>query len=748
MVDQDDATLDHQRLIEELEACRRRVETLEDVDWRREELLEDLSLHREELRTQNDELRAAQVKLEALRQRYKDLFDHAPAAHFVLDRFGTVSEVNLTALNLLGIERSKIIQRPFRMFIRQNASRHLFERFMEQVARGDVAQPPEIELETRKGRFVPVQLTAMPCSNRDQPSTRISALDVSDRHQADEQRRLAATVFEASNEGIVITDPRGNILRVNRAFTLVTGYHEDEAIGRTPALLASGRHDPGFYHAMWEQLENRGAWRGEIWNKRKSGEIYPEWLSISAVRSPEGKAAYYVGIFSDITDKKRAEVNLERFAHFDQLTGLPNRVLFQDRLKQAMVRASRNGRCVALLFLDLDRFKAVNDSLGHQTGDLLLQRAAGRIRRALRKADTVARIGGDEFTVIMSDLEEVEQAVDVAARVAQKIAAALARPFRLSEQEVVSGTSVGIAIYPQDGETVSDLIKHADTAMYEAKASGGNGYVFFSAEMTEAAMQRLKLEAALRQALQRQEFRVEFQPQIDGRLRQPVGAEALLRWTSDTLGPVSPEVFVPVLEDMGLMTEVGWWVLRQARDEALAWRNSGYRDFRIAFNFSPRQFRASNCLQQIQEIIRECNGCGNLLTLEVTEGHMMADPERSLAILREIRKLGVRISMDDFGTGYSSLSLLHRFPIDELKIDRSFVQDLAIDEDAATIVSTIVLMARSLGIEPLAEGVESEQQARLLIDLDCPLMQGFLWARAMPSADLAHWRREFARGRN
>lgn len=730
--------------LHELDAAHRRIRELETAEQRLEGLLEDLSLHQEELRTQNDELREAHVALDGLQQRYKDLFDLAPTAHFVLDRTGAVTEVNITALKMLGVNRAQIVRRPFRMFVR-DASRQLFERFLERVQRGESVQGTEIELQTRQGRAAPVQLSALPCRQTEAPCIRLSATDVSERRQADEQRRLAATVFEESNEGIVITDPQGGILRVNRAFTIVTGYQEDEVRGHTPAILASGRHDPTFYRDMWERLSENGGWRGEIWNKRKNGEIYPEWLGISAVRDPEGEVAYYVGIFSDITEKKRAEVDLEHYAHFDQLTGLPNRILFQDRLKQALIRAGRNDRRVALLFLDLDRFKAVNDTLGHQSGDLLLQRVAGRIQRSLRAVDTVARLGGDEFTVIVGDLETRDQAADISARIAKKIAAALARPFRIGNQEVASGSSLGIAIYPEDGETVSDLVKHADTAMYAAKAEGGNGYAFFCAAMTATASRRLQLEAALRKAILQQEFRVEFQPQVDAIRHRITGAEALLRWTCETLGPVSPSEFIPILEDMGLMTEVGWWVVRQACDQAVHWHRSGHRDFRVAFNFSPRQFRDPQCLEQIEEILRDHNADGAWLTLEVTEHHMMQDPELSLHILRKVREKGIRVAMDDFGTGYSSLSLLKRFPIDELKIDRTFVQDLPHDEEDAVIVRTIILMARNLGIELVAEGVETAEQARQLVQHECPVMQGYFWARPMTAAALETWRSTFLR---
>ncbi len=738
-----DDRLERHALFRDLEACRGRVEELETELEQREDLLEDLSLHQEELRTQNDELRRAHGELDALQQRYKDLFDLAPVAHFVLDATGAVTEVNLRALKLLGLDRSKILRHPFRLFVRENASRHLFEAFMQRLRRGEAGADPEIELQSRDGRVTPVQLTAQPCHDDANTCIRLSAVDIADRRRADEHHRLAATVFEESNEGIVITDRTGAILRVNQAFTIVTGYQEDEVRGRTPAILASGRHDPTFYQDMWQRLREHGGWRGEIWNQRKNGEIYPEWLGISPVRDPEGEVVYYVGIFSDITEKKRAEVDLEHFAHFDQLTGLPNRVLFQDRLKQAMVRAGRNERHVVLLFLDLDRFKAVNDTLGHQAGDLLLQRAAGRIQRSLRSVDTVSRLGGDEFTVIVGDIESRSQGAEVAAHIADKIAGALGRPFRLGNQEVASGASIGIAIHPEDGATVSDLIKHADTAMYAAKANGGNGCAFFSAEMTASAARRLELEAALRHAVRRREFRVEFQPQVDAVRHRITGAEVLLRWESAALGGVAPDEFIPVLEDMGLMTEVGWWVLRQACEEALHWHRQGFDAFRVAFNFSPRQFRDPECLEQMRHILAESQALGEWLTLEVTEHHMMQNQELSLDILRGVRRMGIRVALDDFGTGHSSLSLLKRFPIDELKIDRGFVQDLPRDEDDAIIVSTIILMARNLGIDIVAEGVEDEQQARQLIELQCPVMQGYHWGRPMSSGALEAWRRGF-----
>lgn len=731
-----------------LEDLRDRIAELEATEQEYLVAIEELRLHQEELRSQNEELRHIQAELTETRQQFQDLFDFAPIAYLLTDRVGAINKANHAAVELLGVERRKLSGHLLAPHAADAQQRQALLQYLDKVADGTVTAPIEIGLRRRQGGVTRVEMRGSRGDNGD--NLRLSLVDVGyrlaieeERRRADEQRRLAASVFEESNEGILVTDSQSRILRVNRAFTLVTGFSEKEVIGKTPTLLASGRQDPAFYQRMWQALKERDHWQGEIWNKRKSGEIYAEWLGISTIRDAANNVQYYVGIFSDITEKKHNQTRMEHFAHFDTLTDLPNRVLFNDRLKNALVRANRNGGYVALLFLDLDSFKAVNDSLGHQTGDLLLQRVAGRLLRTVRGTDTVSRLGGDEFTIILSDIETREDAETVAGSIAGKIIEALSRPFLVGNQEIHSGASIGIAIYPGDGDTVSDLLKHADTAMYHAKSSGTGTLAFFLPDMRQAAMRRLTLDNQLRRAVERQALQIVYQPIVDSHNNRLIGLESLLRWHDDKLGTVPPPEFVKALEDLGLIDRVTDWLIDSVCRQIGAWNSDGLDGFHVTVNLSPRSFRRQGCAEAIQAPLRQHGLPEGRLAIEITETHMTQNPAQAMTILENIRSAGIRIGMDDFGTGYSSLSLLKRFPIDFIKIDGSFVRDLVDDPSDAALVRAIVAMGESLGLELIAECVETEAHVTALRQMGCAIMQGYHYARPMSADRFPDWYRQW-----
>ncbi|ENO92509.1 EAL domain-containing protein [Thauera mechernichensis] len=542
-----------------------------------------------------------------------------------------------------------------------------------------------------------------------------------------------ATVFTSSSEGMLITDAAGTIIAANPAFSRITGYTLDEVIGHSPGLLNSGRQDAGFYRRMWSAINSRGQWQGEIWNRRRNGSIYPEWLSISAVHGEDGKVLNYIGIFSDITERKEAEARILHLAHHDPLTNLPNRALLQDRLQQVLLQARRHKRGVAVLLLDLDRFKTINDILGHESGDGLLLQITERCRSTIRDTDTLARLSGDEFVIV---LQEVDGAHD-AALIARKILDEVALPCQLGEHRITVTASIGIALYDQDGGTPSALLRNADAAMHRAKEAGRNGFEFFSAEMNTSSLGQLLLENQLRGAADRGELLLHYQPKecaISGRL---LGLEALLRWQHPELGLVAPGRFIPLAEEIGLIGTIGEWVLGEACRQQRAWLDAGLDIVPVAVNLSAQQLAQQNIVSQISNAINDAGLAPEVIELELTETMLMRDIDRNIHTLIRLRDMGVRLSIDDFGTGYSSLNYLRQFPVNALKIDRSFVSDISAEGNEGKIASAIIGMAHSLGLEAIAEGVETEAQRSFLVAQGCHQLQGYLIGRPVPAGELA-----------
>ncbi len=558
--------------------------------------------------------------------------------------------------------------------------------------------------------------------------------DVTERKLTEDQLRQAATVFTSSQEGIVITGSDGGIKAVNPAFCTITGYGESELIGKNMRVLQSGRHNSDFYKAMWASVAEVGYWQGEIWNRRKNGELFPELLTISSVRDDLGKIAAYVGSFTDITGIKQSEAQLEKLAHHDPLTGLPNRLLLRSRLEHAITRATRSGKRGALLFLDLDRFKTVNDSLGHPAGDELLLAVAQRLRGRLRESDTIARLGGDEFVVLLEEVAGPQQV----ASLSQSLIDNLAMPFTLSEgHEVYIGTSIGISLFPDDSADVDILIQQADSALYQAKEHGRGVCRFYTMALTEAANTRLLLEARLRRALERDEFLMHYQPLVAMKDRRIIGVEALMRWQDPEKGMISPAQFIPLAEETGVIIPLGEMALRAACRQMKAWLDAGLALETVAVNLSPRQFRQGDIQEVVRGILLETGLPARHLELEITEGAIMEQGQEAEAKLEWLRELGVHVAIDDFGTGYSSLAYLKRFRINKLKVDQSFVRNIPGDSADMEIATAIIGLGKTLGLEILAEGVETEAQLAFLQAKGCDAAQGYLFSRPVPAAEIA-----------
>jgi diguanylate cyclase (GGDEF)-like protein/PAS domain S-box-containing protein len=550
--------------------------------------------------------------------------------------------------------------------------------------------------------------------------------DVTARRHADAQLLLAAKLFAQSSEGFIVTDAQGNIVKVNPAFTAICGYTEADALGQNPRLLASGRHDASFFQAMWAAMAACGHWQGEIWNRRKDGSAYPQWLSMSRVKGPAGQVTHYIAAFSDITQRKQAEDSIRRLAHFDALTGLPNRALLNDRATHALQMSRRSNEPMALMFIDLDHFKNVNDTLGHDVGDLLLVAVAARFCAALREQDTLSRTGGDEFVLLLPGTDAAG-----AAHVAQKLLRLAAEPHRIGQNELTVTLSIGIALAPSDGADYGALAKFADAAMYRAKQGGRNAACFYTAEIQARSARMLQLENALRRALERGELQLHYQPQTSLHDQALIGAEALLRWQHPELGWVSPAEFIPIAESSGLIAPIGEWVLRTALAKLKAWTDAGMAPITMAVNISAVQFRQKNLPALVAAILQSSGVAARWLELELTESVAAADPVGAVAVIAALNASGVRMSIDDFGTGYSSLSYLKRFKVYKLKIDQSFVRSVTDDPDDQAIVSAIIHMARSLGLRTIAEGVETAAQMAYLRQQGCDEMQGYWLSRPL-----------------
>ncbi len=685
------------------------------------------------------ERKRAEDKLAQSELKLQTIIDTEPECVKLVAADGTLLQMNRAGLEMIDADAAdQVVGKKLETLIAPQ-HRRAFAALNRRVFEGKSGNL-EFEIVGLKGTRRWLESRAVPLRD---PNGKISALlavtrDITERKRTEHALRIAATAFE-STEAMVVTDASHRILQVNRAFTELTGYAADEVIGKTTAFLKSGRQDDEFYRQMWQRLDQSGYWQGEIWDRRKNGEIFPMWLAISAVRGPDGAVTNYVGASTDITQRKESEDQIRSLAFFDSLTKLPNRWRLLDRLEHALAASQRSGRYGAVMFLDVDNFKALNDTQGHAVGDLLLVEVAQRLQASIRDGDTVSRLGGDEFIIMLEELsEDWSQAAAQVEAVAEKIQDAFNRPYALRcgedgrTKDFHCTASIGISLFLGHMEKPDELLKRADVAMYEAKSAGRNTVRFFDPDMQEALEARTAMEGELRHALANGEFEFHYQVQVD-RQQRLIGAEVLLRWNNPVRGIVSPAAFIPLAEETGLIVPIGLWVLHSACVRLKAWSaDPARRDLQLAVNISARQFRQDNFISQVMEVLAQTGADPSRLKLELTEGLVLDNVEDAIEKMLALRALGIEFSMDDFGAGYSSLSYLKRLPLSELKIDHSFIKDLGTDSNDAAIVRTIITMGRTLGLEVIAEGVEREEQREFLRHNGCSAFQGYLFGRPLP----------------
>lgn len=677
----------------------------------------------------------AEAALQASENRFRSLLQNVGAVAvqgYTPD--GTITYWNSASERLYGYTAEEAVGRNLFMLVVPHMLRQAFQDVLQDMqASPDAFVSQELTLVHKNGQEVPVYSShaAVYAQGAVAEFFRFD-MDLAERRRTEAELRVAATAFEAQ-EGMMVTNARRDILRVNQAFTRISGYEDHEVIGKSPSMFSSGWHDNAFYAALNQMLEQQGHWEGEIWNRRKNGEIYPQQMHISSVADDDGRVTHYVATFIDITQRKAAEDQIRQLAFYDPLTGLPNRRMLMDRLQHALAGSARSGACGALLFIDLDHFKTLNDTLGHDKGDLLLQQVAHRLMDAVREEDTVARLGGDEYVVMLEGLDAQRTvAAGQATQVGEKIIGALNAPYRLAGHEYHSTPSIGLTLFSGHEMALDELLKQADLAMYQAKSAGRNGLRFYDPLMQAAVTQRAELEADIRQGLLFGQYELHYQPQVDA-LGRVQGAEALLRWKHPVRGMVSPADFIPVAEESGQIVILGGWVLETACAQLVSWaKDPVTAHLSLAVNVSSRQFRQQDFAEHMLALLDYTGANPRRLKLELTESLLVDNVEDVIAKMSALRARGVGFSLDDFGTGYSSLSYLKRLPLDQLKIDQSFVRDVLSDPNDAAIAKTIVALGHSLGLEVIAEGVETLEQRDFLLNSGCQAYQGYLFSRPLP----------------
>jgi diguanylate cyclase (GGDEF)-like protein/PAS domain S-box-containing protein len=678
-----------------------------------------------------------QLERARAKNKYRNLYDQSPDMFVTVDIHSSkIIDCNQTLLSITGFTRSNVLGQSA-LTLCDPGSRELARATFKQFLATDELPYVELQLLCHDGRAIDVVASAstafddtVAAATRHQ-LLHLSLHDITERKRADEDRRIAATAFD-SHEAMMITDTHTVILRVNSAFTGMTGYSHADIVGHTPSLLKSGRHDAAFFVAMRDSLLHDGSWRGEIWNRRKNGEIYPAWMSITGVRGGDGTVTHYVSSQNDITLRKAAEEEISHLAFFDPLTELPNRRLLMDRLRHALTSSLRSAREGALMFIDLDNFKLLNDTLGHDVGDLLLQQVAQRLSSCVRDSDTVARIGGDEFIVLLEQLSEhTGEAAIQTESIAEKILMALNQTYDLNGHLHHSTPSIGVTLFGEHKNNETEILKRADLAMYQAKAAGRNTLRFFDVGIQKLVAAHSSLEAELRHSLRQGDMDLHYQAQVD-RARHIMGAEVLVRWHHPQRGVVLPAEFIPLAEKNGLIHPIGQWVLDNACLQLAIWASQPVMaQLTIAINVSVCEFQHPDFVTNVLATIARTGANPQLLKLEITESLLLADVENIILKMTTLQSHGIRFSLHDFGTGYSSLTYLKRLPLDELKIDRSFTRDILTDQNNAVIVRTILALGHSRGLSVIAEGVETEAQCHFLAELDCHAYQGFLFSRPL-----------------
>ncbi|WP_374441805.1 EAL domain-containing protein [Pseudomonas panipatensis] len=679
------------------------------------------------------QLKQTQEQLRASEEKFAKAF-HASPDGLLITRIsdGRLLEVNEGFTRITGYDRDEVADSStLELGLWVNPDDR--QRLLQKISQTDTVQDFSAFIRNRNGAARLCELSAHHIVIGGDDCLLTIARDITERQQMQEKLTLAATVFESTAEGVMITDAAQRIIAVNRAFSEITGYGEDEVLGQSPRLLSSGQHDSSFYLAMWHHLTADGHWQGEIWNRRKSGELYPEWLTISAVRDGAGEISHFVGVFADISTLKYAQARLDYQAHHDPLTGLPNRLLFESRLTSALKDAEEEHLQGAVLFLDLDRFKHINDSLGHPVGDLLLKSIAQRLREQLRDIDTVARLGGDEFIILLPGLHQPQDA----GHVANKLLQCFGKPFDTGDQEFFASASIGISLFPSDGQDVATLVKNADAAMYRAKAKGRNRVEYYTHELTSQATERMALEHELRRALETHQMQLYYQPKQALASGELVGAEALIRWHHPQYGIIPPDRFIPLAEETGLILPLGAWVLEEACQQMSRWQQSHAAFGPLSVNLAGAQLHQANLVEQVHQLLQRYNLYAPRLQLEITENFLMRQTEEAVATLHALKRLGLQLAIDDFGTGYSSLSYLKQLPLDILKIDQSFIHGLPDDPHDAAITRAIIALGRSMNLTVIAEGVEREEQARFLAGEGCDQVQGYALSAPLPADQFA-----------
>jgi diguanylate cyclase (GGDEF)-like protein/PAS domain S-box-containing protein len=720
------------------------------------ELRHELQVHQIELELQNEDLREAKAEVEVSKARYFDLYDLAPVGYCIANETGLVVEANLTLAALLGVTRGALAKQPLSRFINRD-DQDIYYRMRQQLLAYPTDLPAnrpascELRMIKADGTDFWALLSATVAPNPsgqlagNRAVLRLTVSDITARKQTDARLLLAASVFGHTHEGILITDPQGTVLEVNDAFTRVSGYSREEVLGRNPRMLHSGLQNPDFYAAMWRGLTEQGHWSGELWNRRKDGQLFAELLTISAVRDGHGKTQNYVALFSDVSAIKAHQKQLDHLAHFDTLTSLPNRALLADRLLQGLAQTIRRGDTLAVAYLDLDGFKSINDRYGHGVGDQLLISLAANMKQVMRDGDTLARIGGDEFVAMLTDLPNQQACVPLLTRLLE----AAAQPLTVGDLVVQVSASLGVTFYPQAHEIdAGQLLRQADQAMYQAKLAGKNRYHIFDSDLDSSARVHHEGVERIRLAMERHEFVLHYQPKVNMRSGRLIGAEALLRWNHPERGLLAPGAFLPVIEDHPLAVAIGEWVIDTALHQIALWRTAGL-DLPVSVNIGARQLQQGDFFERLKAILASHPQVQpSHLELEILETSALNDMAQVSKVIEACERISIPFALDDFGTGYSSLTYLKRLRVATLKIDQSFVHDMLQDPDDLAILHSVIGLALAFKREVIAEGVETIAHGTALLELGCELAQGYGIARPMPGNAMPAWATAWATAPN
>ncbi len=677
-------------------------------------------------------------KNKQIENKFKFLYDEAPYPYQSLDEKGVIKDINKKWLELTGYEKDEVIGQRFSYFTDEPLDRlkDVFKIFLKEKR----IENELLKIKKKTGEIIITSFTGNISTINDEIRTHCIFKDITQEKKIEKKLKLSDIVFENTTEGIIITNERSEIISVNNAFTNITGYSFTEIEYKNPKILKSGKHDKEFYINLWNELNKTGSWKGEIWNRKKNGEIYPEWLNLSVVKDSNGKVLNYVALFSDITKIKDSNAKIDYLAHNDPLTNLPNRLLLKARLNKSIEKCNDLKQRLAVFFVDIDNFKIINDTYGHSIGDKIINLVAQRLQKNIRKNDTISRIGGDEFIIVIEDILEEKNI----RKIASKIILDFNEPIQLEEYLFDTTISMGISIFPNNGLTVEDLIKQADTAMYIAKNSGRNQYQFYKEEMTSEIFEKIVMKQEISDAIKNNEFEVYYQPQIDIKSNKIIGAEALLRWNHKSLGLISPNDFIPHAEETKLIIPLGDFVLKTACSFIKKLHeNDLLKDGKIAVNISAVQLKHGDIFKNVLDNLKNTNLEPEFLELELTETFIMENIQESILILKNLKEIGVQLSIDDFGTGYSSLSYLKQFPIDKLKIDKSFITEIPNSQKDIAIAKTIIALAKGLGIKVIAEGVEKENQKNFLTLENCDQIQGWVYAKALKENEFIEFVKNF-----